>query len=363
MSRRTAPNSRVAEIAMRVESSDEEREENPVPITFGVQVTDQGIRFRQPGGPGQSMAICGDFNGWSMSATPMSFRAEAGVFEAVVALPPGRISISDCGGWSNASRSIQQFESSAGTGSAHQSPDRRRRKQGCMSRLRDDIDQLTARMTTPGVSAGIPSDIESAERPEILVLLMGHLPVRAGLWRLPTACFLLPDCQSIIVARQEHEDLFLECTGSSAAGIDESSLSMLEYLPSDSKVVIVPDSNIDADALAEMAPDRVALVTGGDQAAIVGAYSHLKNLKVDQDVAVELVIVGSEPDQVGDTATRLIDAASRHLDRQVRFVGAMERIEANTGLVASCTVADHSGGLLELVRRVPSWTCSAKNPE
>ncbi|MBG82996.1 MAG: hypothetical protein CMJ40_00450 [Phycisphaerae bacterium] len=83
------PNSRVAEIAMRVESSEEGREETPVPITFGVQVTDQGIRFRQPGGPEQSMAICGDFNGWSMSATPMSFRPEAGVFEAVVALPPG----------------------------------------------------------------------------------------------------------------------------------------------------------------------------------------------------------------------------------------------------------------------------------
>ena len=83
------PNSRVAEIAMRVESGDEGREDNPVPITFGVQITDQGIRFRQPGGPGQSMAICGDFNGWSMSATPMSFRPEAGVFEAVVALPPG----------------------------------------------------------------------------------------------------------------------------------------------------------------------------------------------------------------------------------------------------------------------------------
>lgn len=88
-SRENRPNARVAEIAMRVESGDENRAETPIPITFGVQVTDQGIRFRQPGGPGQSMSICGDFNGWSMSATPMSFKANAGVFEAVIALPPG----------------------------------------------------------------------------------------------------------------------------------------------------------------------------------------------------------------------------------------------------------------------------------
>ena len=96
-----------------------------------------------------------------------------------------------------------------------------------MSRLRDDIEQLTARMTTPAANVADQSDIESMERPEIMVLIMGHLPVRAGLWRLPTACFLLPECQSIIVARQENDDLFLEWTGSSVVDLDESGLSML----------------------------------------------------------------------------------------------------------------------------------------
>ncbi|MBG82997.1 MAG: hypothetical protein CMJ40_00455 [Phycisphaerae bacterium] len=230
-----------------------------------------------------------------------------------------------------------------------------------MSRLRDDIEQLTARMTTPAANVADQSDIESMERPEIMVLIMGHLPVRAGLWRLPTACFLLPECQSIIVARQENDDLFLEWTGSSVVDLDESGLSMLEHLPSHSKFVVVPDSNIDAEVLADMAPDRVALVTGGDQAAIVGAYSQLKNLKIDSEVAIELVIVGSEPDKVGETATRLIDAASRHLDCEIRFAGAIERIEANTGLVASCEVADQDGGLLELVRRVRRGPAPSRN--
>tara|TARA_B100001059_G_scaffold91276_1_gene90171 strand:+ start:74951 stop:76291 length:1341 start_codon:yes stop_codon:yes gene_type:complete len=221
-----------------------------------------------------------------------------------------------------------------------------------MSRLRDDIDQLTACMTTPGMDRGSDGVSESRHRPEIIVLLMGHLPVRAGLWRLPVASLLLPECDSLIVARQEDQTLFLECMGSSIASLDESTLSRLEHLPEDSRIVLVPDSNIDSDVLASVEPDRIALVTGGDQAAIVGAYSQLKNLKIDDELTVELVIAGSEPSEVDATATRLIDAASRHLDRRVSFVGAIGKIEGDTGLVASCAVPDHDGGLAELARRI-----------
>ena len=74
-----------------------------------------------------------------------------------------------------------------------------------MSRLRDDIENLTARLTT---SAGV-----SVDRPSVTVLLLGHLPVRAGLWRLPAARKLLPDSEQILVVRCEEDDLFLECIG------------------------------------------------------------------------------------------------------------------------------------------------------
>ncbi len=83
------PNARVAEIAQRVDSRDPASPEPPVMETFGVDITSEGIRFRQPGQASQALAVCGDFNGWSMSATPMTFREETGVFEAIIALPPG----------------------------------------------------------------------------------------------------------------------------------------------------------------------------------------------------------------------------------------------------------------------------------
>lgn len=69
----------VAESGSEVDDSD-----------FGVIITDQGICFRQPGVPEQSMSISADFNGWSTSATPMRFDRSRGCFEAVVPLPPGQ---------------------------------------------------------------------------------------------------------------------------------------------------------------------------------------------------------------------------------------------------------------------------------
>lgn len=57
---------------------------------LGVRHTSQGVLFVQPGTVGKSLAIAGDFNGWSPGATPMRLNQSVGVFEAVVPLPPGR---------------------------------------------------------------------------------------------------------------------------------------------------------------------------------------------------------------------------------------------------------------------------------
>lgn len=57
--------------------------------TFGAVITRQGIQFRQPGRPEQTMAVSGDFNGWSTSATPLRWNAASNAFEAIVPLPPG----------------------------------------------------------------------------------------------------------------------------------------------------------------------------------------------------------------------------------------------------------------------------------
>lgn len=57
---------------------------------LGVRVTRQGVLFLQAAGLGQTLAIAGDFNGWNPKAAPMRLNRDAGVFECLVKLPPGR---------------------------------------------------------------------------------------------------------------------------------------------------------------------------------------------------------------------------------------------------------------------------------
>ena len=61
----------------------------PPSSEYGAIMTTQGVRFRQPGRPDQIVTVCGDFNGWSTSATPLRWSSTSSAFEAIVPLPPG----------------------------------------------------------------------------------------------------------------------------------------------------------------------------------------------------------------------------------------------------------------------------------
>ena len=52
--------------------------------------TSRGVLFVQPANGARHMAIAGDFNRWSPSATPMQFNPELNVFESIIELTCGR---------------------------------------------------------------------------------------------------------------------------------------------------------------------------------------------------------------------------------------------------------------------------------
>ena len=57
----------------------------------GVRQTSQGLLFIQPDdGEVKQVAIAGDFNDWSPTATPLKHDDNIGVFQACIPLPPGR---------------------------------------------------------------------------------------------------------------------------------------------------------------------------------------------------------------------------------------------------------------------------------
>ena len=57
---------------------------------YGVQPTEQGVRFVQPGDAKCSIVVAGDFNHWSATANPLRYSPQLGVHHAIVDIPPGR---------------------------------------------------------------------------------------------------------------------------------------------------------------------------------------------------------------------------------------------------------------------------------
>jgi len=56
----------------------------------GARETSAGVLFVHPAPPQARVAVAGDFNGWSDSATVLTYNPSLGVHEACVPLPPGR---------------------------------------------------------------------------------------------------------------------------------------------------------------------------------------------------------------------------------------------------------------------------------
>jgi chromosome partitioning protein len=101
--------SRVAELLRRVEEladksnarwlhadqarSDEpksERETHHLDSLFGVRQASRGTLFVQPAQSARSIAIAGDFNGWSSTSHPLRYNSSGNVFQGVFNLPAGR---------------------------------------------------------------------------------------------------------------------------------------------------------------------------------------------------------------------------------------------------------------------------------
>ncbi len=57
---------------------------------LGATVTPHGVLFVHPAPPAARVAVAGDHNGWSGTATPLRFNPSSGVHEALVQLTPGK---------------------------------------------------------------------------------------------------------------------------------------------------------------------------------------------------------------------------------------------------------------------------------
>jgi len=175
--------------------------------------------------------------------------------------------------------------------------------------------QLAALFTTEP-DAEVKSSIE--------LLLPAHLPVQGGLWLVPYAGREAADGLSILL--RMHEDI-IDLAAIGHGDIDVSGCdsldSVMECIGSEvAHWIVQPPSDADPTSLLHCDADCVTLLSGADQAAVVGAYRLLKGLIAASGTPVDLplirlVIVGAEERAAGDAASRIIQTAHHQLDVQI----------------------------------------------
>ncbi|MEM9083786.1 MAG: hypothetical protein AAGB34_09330 [Planctomycetota bacterium] len=191
--------------------------------------------------------------------------------------------------------------------------------------------------------AGVTEQRESFEmkrgtggtRPLLNLLIMGHLPVQSGPWASQYARFLSEgERQSVGLLRLRdgfatvdliaHGDFAEVSTVNEAAGIVRSATDQL---------LVRIDATAEFEAAAYANPDRITLLTAGNEMAVVNAYRTLKRLvkrlrEVDA-VVPELcvVVMGSESSRARSAADRIAEAAAGFLEQAVETAITPEHIE------------------------------------
>jgi len=218
-----------------------------------------------------------------------------------------------------------------------------------------DADELSASEPSSGAGRGIPSgsslDVDpgprAASRPDVSprgltieALVLGHLPVLAGAWAAqharslarergaPAALARLTADAAVVQAVGPREAL--ESFGERDSLEDAARLASARC----GDVVVRVDATSELDLAAAPRVDRVTLLAGTDEAAVVAAYRTLKGLKDAmgegaRPVAVRLM--GGGEDATAAAEARLRRVAQAFLEMEIEFLPAAGRIDAGTG--------------------------------
>ncbi len=214
--------------------------------------------------------------------------------------------------------------------------------------------QLAAMFTTSS---------DSSERASIELLLPAHLPVQGGLWLVPYAGREAQGGTSVLV--RMHEDSIdvaiigkeRNCDITTCTSIEE----VIEHLDGHiTNWIIQPPSDADPTSLLHCDADYVTLLSGADQAAVVGAYRLLKGLisATSEGVnlpSIRLVIVGAEERASSDAASRIVQTAHHQLGVNLEVGHPLPAMGSTSNVVSQVTFP-RSSNVVDFVGRLRTET-------
>ncbi|MGI9013652.1 MAG: hypothetical protein ACR2GY_05310 [Phycisphaerales bacterium] len=213
-----------------------------------------------------------------------------------------------------------------------------------MSEPFDPIDHLADLFLTDGARAQRDNDHEegSAPRPAacIELIVVGHLPVRAGLWLTQYADDVAREVGPTGLVRLDGGQWILEILRGREAAVRASAAASLREAMSavadavDHWIIRPEAATSFADALAA-GPDVITILSGADEAAVVAAYRLIKDMSEAATECnhalprIELAILGADPEQAARAHDKVATTARNHLgidvpmQRIIRAMGAL----------------------------------------
>ncbi len=180
---------------------------------------------------------------------------------------------------------------------------------------------------------------EVVERPAVEVVLLGHLPVRATLWVRQYAC---------AVARETGETVALIRAASGSTAVDlisgskpietKEAVSIAHALEKAAhladRVILRVDEAAEPELLERSEIDRVTILTGADETAVVASYRLIKTMTAswdwtdDNSPMLRMAVMGGTAEQSSDARAKLTRAVESFLDHPIEIVISAGRIDA-----------------------------------
>ncbi len=199
-----------------------------------------------------------------------------------------------------------------------------------------DVTPAMTRSTTTDDGSG---DSSSVRRTRVRGLVIGHLPVMASAWVREYARHLARENgHPSALLRCRDDEAAIELIGPEAPGGHAGSLvgAIREADRHAGAWIVRVDDASEHCLVGCEAIETLTVLTGADEAAIVGTYRSVKALApqdggLDRLPPVELVIMGAAPERAKACGERLCKTIETFLGRGVRVSAIIPRINASAG--------------------------------
>lgn len=210
----------------------------------------------------------------------------------------------------------------------------------------DPFDELAGMFMTAGPATETPSRSAVAEAPpraRTELLVVGHLPVRAALWLAPYADAAAREVGPVGLVRLDGDEPMMqlfaevgaappELPADSGRSLREAMLALRGQVR---KWIVRPSSRTSVTELLGFAADRVVVLTGADQVAVVNTYELVKALHETARAEglprpeLAVAVIGSSAEDGRAVADRIGRVTEERLGIELAFDRALPRMDAS----------------------------------